>query len=265
MKLRIVWMLPLLVLAVVSTSCGHRGEVGDAMAKSSDGLPSVDDVINRYVEATGGRKAWESVHSYRADGKLEMPAMGLSATLMMMGNDEGDSVMEVEIPGAGKQAQGVSGDVVWELSLMSGPRLIEGEEAASNKRRADMAWFVDWKKHYSKGACVGTEEANGEPCYRLELTTPEGAEETHFYSVDSGLEKAISMTVKHQMGDIPASVEINQYSDFGGLKIASGMIQRAAGMDQVITITSFVTNPDLSDDAFAVPDQIEALLQPAGN
>ena len=54
MKLRIVWMLPLLVLAVVSTSCGHRGEVGDAMAKSSDGLPSVDDVINRYVEATGG-------------------------------------------------------------------------------------------------------------------------------------------------------------------------------------------------------------------
>ncbi|MEZ4647577.1 MAG: hypothetical protein R3E97_02115 [Candidatus Eisenbacteria bacterium] len=265
MKSRALWMLPLLVLALASASCGHSGGAGDAMAKNSDGLPTVDEVIARFVEVTGGESAWESVESYRADGKLEMPAMGLSASVVMMGNTSGDSVMEVEIPGAGKQAQGVSGDVVWELSLMSGPRLVEGEEAASNKRRADMAWFVDWKKHYSKGACVGTEEANGEMCYRLELTTPEGSEETHFYSVDSGLERAISMTVKHQMGDIPASVEINEYTDFGGLRIASGMIQRAAGMDQVITISSFVKNPDLPADAFAVPEAIKALLPAGGN
>jgi hypothetical protein len=189
-----------------------------------------------------------------------MPAMGLSASVIMMGDQTGNSVMQIEIPGAGTQTQGVSGDVAWELSLMSGPRIMKGDEASAAKRRADMLWFLDWEKHYTAGTCVGVEAAEGEPCYRLELTTPEASQETHFFSVETGLERQIAMTVNSQMGEIPAVTSIDEYGEFEGLRFPSKMTQRAAGMEQVITMTSFEKNPEFGPDVFALPEEVQAVL-----
>lgn len=255
MKSRFRMILPLLACALVSV----------ASSVLADDLPKAGDVIHKFVEATGGEKAWKELTSYRSEGGFEMPAMGMAASVVTMGDVSGNSLMEIEIPGAGTQSQGVSGDVVWELSLMSGPRIMQGEEAAAAKRHADMLWFLDWQKHYTAGECVGVEEIGGEPCYRLELTTPDGSHETHFYSVESGLERQISMVVSNQMGEIAATTTIDEYGDYDGLKFPTKMRQSAAGMEQIITLTTFEKNPKFGPGVFELPEEIEALLEPAGN
>ena len=254
MKSRIRMVLPLLTCLLVSIHTSAR----------ADDLPSVDEVMHKFVEATGGEKAWKSVTSYRTDGTLEMPSVGLSATVVMMGDESGDSRMEVEIPGAGTQAQGVSGDVAWELSVMSGPRVMKGNEAASFKRQADMLWFLDWKAYYTSGTCVGVEEVDGESCYRLELMTAEASQELHFFSVETGLERQISMTVQSQMGEIPAVAILEEYGNYDGLRFPTHVRQSAAGMEQIITLSTFEKNPKFAEDAFALPEEVRALLQPAG-
>lgn len=253
MMARIRATLSLLVLSLVSLA---------TVAHAAD-LPSVDDVIKKYVEAIGGADAWKSVKGWRAGGTFAMPAMGLEATVVMMGDGSGNSRMTVEIPGVGAQVQGVNGDVVWENSMMSGPRILEGNEAAASKRQADMIWFLDWKKHYKSGACTAVEDAAGVSCYRVELVTIEGTPETHFYAVETGLERQVAMTVQHQMGEIPMTMTIEGYKDHDGLKFPATMKQSAVGMEQVITLTTFEKNPKFEQDAFALPAEVEALLQPA--
>lgn len=245
--------LSLLVLALTGISTRAR----------ADDLPSVDLIMAKYVQAIGGADAWKSVKSYRSAGTFAMPAMGMEASIVMMGNGD-DLRVSVDIPGAGAQLQGVNGDVVWEYSTMAGPRIMEGKEAAASRRQADLLWFLDWKRQYASGTCTAIEPAGGVPCYRIEFVTPEGTAETHFYEVESGLGRQVAMTVTHQMGEIPMTMTIENYGDYEGLKFPATMKQTAVGMEQIITLTTFEKNPEFEKDAFALPAEVQALLQPAG-
>src|ERR1700679_444915 len=46
-------------------------------------LPTAEQVIDRYVEAIGGRAAWLSIHSRTSLGNVEFPSVHISGTVMM--------------------------------------------------------------------------------------------------------------------------------------------------------------------------------------
>src|SRR5208282_1577640 len=44
-------------------------------------MPTVDQVVDRYIQATGGRAAWQKALSRVSKGTIEVPAMNLSGTI----------------------------------------------------------------------------------------------------------------------------------------------------------------------------------------
>ena len=63
------------------------------------------------------------------------------------------------------------------------------------------------------------------------------------------------------MGDVQSVTTFDDYEDMGnGIIFAKTMKQSAMGMDQVIEINEVDLEAEIPEDAFALPEEVEALL-----
>jgi hypothetical protein len=99
-------------------------------AFGADALPAADTVLNRYVEVTGGLAAYEKVKSEIVTGKIEFPALGLKGDMVRYSSGPDNYYVTADLAGIGKIESGVSHGVVWENSVLQGPRIKTGEERA---------------------------------------------------------------------------------------------------------------------------------------
>ncbi len=72
-------------------------------------LPSGEAVIAKYVEATGGRAAYEKIHNTVSTGRMMMPAQGIEGKVTMYEADPSKNYTAVEIPGIGLVEDGTDG------------------------------------------------------------------------------------------------------------------------------------------------------------
>ena len=69
-----------------------------------------------------------------ATGTVDFAAQGIKGTLMRYAADPDKSYAVVEIEGIGKIETGTGGGIAWEKSLISGPRILSGDEKAQALR-----------------------------------------------------------------------------------------------------------------------------------
>ena len=89
-------------------------------------LPPAEQVLEDFVKATGGRKAYEKTHNTQVEGTFEMPAMGIKGKLTSWTAAPNKSYTLIEGEGLGKMEEGCDGTVAWSTSLMTGPQIAEG-------------------------------------------------------------------------------------------------------------------------------------------
>jgi hypothetical protein len=223
-------------------------------------LPSAESILDRYIEVTGGREAYESRTSEVAHGKMEITSAGVSGTLTSYAMP-GRQYVDINIAGIGKIEQGVKDGIAWENSLLQGPRIQTGDEREATLRDATFNAPIHWREIYPTVETVGIESINGEDAYRVLQTPATGNPVTAYYSVKTGLAIKATTTVASQMGDIPAETTILEYKDFGGILSPNKLIQKAAGQDITITVDSVEVNVDIPDERFDLPEAVQALVK----
>lgn len=224
--------------------------------------PSAEKILDRYVEVTGGAPAYEKVKSETSAGTMEMKAQGIKGKFLSYSQSNGDTLMAVEIEGAGKIDQGVTGGVSWENSAMAGPRIKTGEEHSMAVRAASMDRDSRWRNYFSKAEVTGEETVDGVACYKLVLTPTEGSRtETRFYEKESGLLRRTTMVMPTQMGDLPVTATFSGYKEFGGLKRPTTNSTSMAGAEIVMTTSSIEYNKDIPADRFVLPPAVKALVK----
>jgi hypothetical protein len=87
-------------------------------------LPKGEALLDKYIEVTGGKAAYEKIHSTIATGTMEMSAaMGLKGKLTIYQAEPARMMTEITIEGIGTIQEGSDGTVAWTLSAMQGARL----------------------------------------------------------------------------------------------------------------------------------------------
>ncbi|RMF78912.1 MAG: hypothetical protein D6744_09635 [Planctomycetota bacterium] len=228
-------------------------------AQSDEALPEAAKILDRYIEVTGGREAYEKVKSRITRGRIEIPAMGLKGTIEIIAAAPNRFRAKAVTEGIGEQLRGTNGKVAWELSDMMGPRLIEGKEKAMFDRSSLFNSDLHWRKLYKKVRTVGVENVEDTPCYKLELVSEDDEVMTAYYAKDSGLMVRGLLTVPGPMGDVEVEVLVSDYRDVDGVKLPFKTVQRVAGMEQIMVIDSVETNPKLPPDTFDLPTPIKEL------
>ena len=107
-----------------------------AIARNLLAEPTGEQVLERYIEATGGRAAYEKVTSRVTTGKFSVPAQGLNAEMVSYSKAPNLTYMTIDLTGMGKIERGYYGEIEWEKNPQTGTRIVEGEEKVQFEQQA---------------------------------------------------------------------------------------------------------------------------------
>lgn len=245
-----------------------RGAVALAVAMAlvpatlpAQDLPAASELIDRYVEALGGRDVILSQPGSHSRGTFSMPAAGLEATMeIYSSSDPYRSTTIVEIPGMGTVREGYTGEYGWAIDPTMGPRLLEGKELAAARESASNEAAMRDASLFTERTTVELTEMNGEPCYKVRLVWKSGRETFDCYSTETGLLVATEATQSTPMGDIPVVSLVGDYQQFGDVLTPTRVTQQMMGQEQIITIESVEYGP-IPDEQFAPPAAIQTLIE----
>lgn len=223
-------------------------------------LPKAETLLDGYVDATGGRAAYEKRKSEIMSGTIEFAATGMKGTVASYSDVSNNNYTVVELEGIGKIESGVYNGQPWESSSLQGTRLREGAEKADAIRDSTFNGPLYWRKLYSKAETVGVEDVNGEAAYKVVLTPNEGKQQTIFLGKKSGLMIKRVATISNPMGEIPMEMGMANYKDFGGVRMPASMTQKVMGQEFSISVQDLKTNTEIPKDRFEPPAEVKKLM-----
>jgi hypothetical protein len=228
-------------------------------------LPKAETLLDRNVEVTGGKAAYQKRKNEVATGMFEFAAQGLKGSLTRYSAEPAEEYLITDIEGVGKIEQGMHNGVAWDKNPMMGPRIKSGAEKLQSVRESTFNSAIHWRDLYSKVETTGTETIDGELCYKVVLTPKEGNPETTFYQKKSGLAVKTMMVAVNQMGEVPSEVFAGDFKTFNGIMQPTKLIYKAAGQEFTLTIQDVKINQPMSADRFEPPAEIKALMNKAAD
>jgi hypothetical protein len=244
-------MLPILSILTVLSSL--------PVLHAADALPTPEAIMDRYIEVTGGKAAYAKRTSEIMTGTLDFAAQGIKGKIQRYSAEPDKYYATLDITGIGAIEMGVADGVAWEKSAIMGPRIKSGDEKAQALREASLNASLNWRKHFPKAEVQGMETIDGDECYKVVLTPPDGHAQTMYFSKKSGLALKTTMVATSQLGEVPVSVTVSDYKNFNGVLVPSKTTQKAAGQEFTITVESVQLNPEIPAERFALPAEIKAL------
>jgi hypothetical protein len=223
-------------------------------------LPSPDSILDRFIEVTGGKAAYEARKTEVVTGSVEFAAMGLKGSMETYYQEPGNYYMSMNLAGIGKVESGLTDGVAWENSVLQGPRIKTGEEKAQALREAAMNGAYHWRDLFAKAETSGEETVEGKPCYKVVMTPAEGHPVSMFFEKESGLMRKTSVVAASQLGDIAADSISTEYRRFDGILEPAKVTEKVAGQEFTITIDSVKANQPIPPEKFALPEEVKALL-----
>ncbi|MEM1182647.1 MAG: hypothetical protein AAGM22_30155 [Acidobacteriota bacterium] len=229
------------------------------------GLPAfaedmtLDQVIDKNIEARGGEEAWSEVKSAKITGMMTMgPGMELPMTMYFM--RPGKVRMEMEMQGQ-QIVQAYDGESGWQIFPMMGKpdaQKMSDDEVKMVKRQADFEGpLVDWKEKGHNIELVGKEDVDGTEAYKLKVTLDTGDVAYTYLDAEYFLEFKQETTIANQAGqDMKANVVVGDYKEVSGLMLAHSMefIPEGAPAGMQISFSSIEINPeDVNEQLFAMP------------
>ena len=230
------------------------------VAPAQEKLPKGEEILDRYIEVTGGRAAYEKHRSDIRTASMEFAGKGITAKLTIYRLAPNKSYTIMDIPGMGQVEEGCDGNVAWSNSAIQGPRVKEGEERSLTFLTTAFNGELRWRELFEKAEVVGAEDVGGQACYKVALASKEGLKQTRFYAKKSGLLVKISMVAKTQMGEVPADSTVADYKKVDGVLVAHKTSVSALGSEMVTTLESVKFNADIEGSRFQLPKEIQALL-----
>ncbi|HXX71477.1 MAG TPA: hypothetical protein VEI55_04230 [Candidatus Acidoferrum sp.] len=215
--------------------------------------PTVDQILDRYLKAEGGRAAFEKLTSRVMTGTIEVPSMSLKGIVELHEKAPDRSLGIIIINGAAYR-QGFDGSSGWTDDPRNGLRDQTGAELAETRRESDFYHTLDLRKLYSKFTFTGKQEIGARQAYVLEAEVPEGGPpEKMYFDTTSGL--LLRNTSQHHGPDGVSEFQqdYEDYREVDGIQLPETIRQTNEGTLVIITVAEYHHNVPLDDAEFAKP------------
>jgi hypothetical protein len=217
-------------------------------------------ILDKYVEVTGGRAAYEKVQTEIASGTLEITSVGVSGTITSYRAWPDKSYALIDFSSMGKAEQGSNGEVAWSINAQEGARIKQGDERAAALRSDAVRGEIRWRDFYKKADLAGSEDIGGKACYKVVLTPNEGGAETRYYDKASNFLVRAVLPVNTPQGAMTVETDFSDYRDEGGLLFPHTILQRIPNLDILIKIESVKRNVEIPAGRFDLPAEIKTLM-----
>jgi outer membrane lipoprotein-sorting protein len=242
------------VAAIALASLVASAQTG-ASAPKPVPTPSAEQVLDRFVEVTGGRDAYAKHKSLTLKGTVDVATAGISGTLESYNVAPDRFASTIVLNGFGKIRQVYDGSHGWEDSVLSGIRELSGAELALLKRQATFNADAKWREIWKAVELVGTKEVEARPAYVVKLTPHDGAGNpmTNYYDVESGLLVRSETVVDTDAATVPVTVLLSDYRSVDGVKMPFVSEQQLPNVTLRVTVTDAQFDAKIDDAVFAKP------------
>lgn len=240
-------------LRATSTKAAVLAIAALAVPVSAIAAPSADEIIAKYIEATGGEKAYADIKTIARKGQFIIVDMGMAANLESY-QDADHFRQSISIEGMGSITQGINDGQVWQMHFMEGDSVLEGSQADQTRRQADINPWDNWSDYFGGAEVDGEEDGDYKVVFKAK---EEGEGDTvAYFDKETGL--LDKMEASGPDGS-PAIMHLSEYKETGGIKVAH-MTKIESGMNIEMVLESVEINGEIPEGTFDVPETIQPLL-----
>ncbi|MFN7949881.1 MAG: c-type cytochrome [Blastocatellia bacterium] len=203
----------------------------DEGAKSADSLPSAEQVMEKYLQAIGGRTALESVKTRYAKVSLQRPKLVNSGTPKATVINRGetwtletyqkapDKYLAVITSPAGVITQGYNGSSGW-IQTPQGQRALNAAELERIRREADLYAELRFREQYATVTLVGKETIGKRETFVVKaVRANDKRAERLYFDTQTGLLLRRTVFTETVLGLNPEQTDFEDYRDVGGVKM----------------------------------------------
>lgn len=228
---------------------------------AADELPKAETILDKYIEATGGKAAYAKIHNEISTGTMEFAAMGLKGQLVAYAAEPDKRVAEFTLPGIGKILDGTDGEIAWASSAIQGPRVKDGDEKAEALLEAQFNADSHWRDIFKSAETVAMEPVDGKDCYKVVVVSKAGKTITRWYDKKTNLMLKSVMISKSPMGELEATSVFSDYRKEGDILSPHKVVAQVAGRELTMTVEKIEYNAEIPKGKFDLPDDIKALVK----
>jgi len=219
---------------------------------SSGSLPTLDEVLNRYVQAAGGAAAVNAVTSRVVKGTVDVVGVsrGGSFETYSVAPDKALSIMQAHPMGTVKI--GYNGRVGW-MQTSANVRLLKRAELESAHADADFYSILNLKNSYPKLTLVGKSKIGYREVYVIDLQTQNGAADRLFIDAETYLPVRMNGTRIRDGASVPLEVYYDDWREVDGIKVPHVITHSFLKLTLTLTVKEIRNNIPVDAKLFEKP------------
>jgi hypothetical protein len=237
---------------------------GAKAAKTAVPAMSAAMVLDKYVEVTGGKAAYNKIKSTTTKGVVRLTAQNLTGKFYIFAKAPNKMHSLQEFANIGKSEQGYDGKVAWGRDPFNGLRTLEGQELAQIKTFATFNIFARWREVYRKVEMIGIRKVGARSTYAIRLTPATGKPTVQYHDTKTFLVLRSDTVQDSPQGSIPVESYFEDYRVVDGIRTPFKVRSRLAAAELLTTITEVKNNVPIDDARFSKPDAADAAKAPQG-
>jgi hypothetical protein len=251
------WVAPSFLGAV-----GTAALTAIAWSQSPEPLPTVEVVLDRYVQATGGAPALLRHKSMTIWSRTENLTNHANVqTVVYCAN--GKLLQKTTLPENKEFLAGYDGLTAWQIDGSGKVSIAHGDVVKTVARDADMYYHLHVLKYFRSMEVADGREFNGRACYHLKGVNNWGKLNEQFYDKENGLLLGYAFNTAWRGGKGDATVTFEDYKEFGGVLLPTKTTSRDGDAVSVDLVES-VTFDDVADSVFTLPEAVRKAILARG-
>lgn len=223
---------------------------------------TVENIIDNYIEAIGGREAWSKVEGHRMRASASVQGMDLPVESVEL--KDGRQITKFEFQGQEMIQGAFDGETLWSTSFMTMQPEKGDSEDSENVKRGIGEYpdaFMTYKEKKYEVSLEGEDVKEGVDCYKVKmskgmrLAEGEEVEQVAYYYFDKETFVPIVIEqeiMKGQMKGQMMETLLSDYQEVDGLYYPFSISQ---GGQFELSVEEYELNPEVEDDLFAYPGE----------
>ncbi len=220
----------------------------DPAAKNLKEEITAEQIVEKYLEAVGGKEKLQSVKDLYVEMKGKIMNFDITLTIAQKEPNKFYSNMDAGVMQQITKFDGKKGV----STAMGQTKEMDEKEIEAMKARAEIFPLANYEKNGLKLELAGVENVNGKNAYKIKITFPNGDKKTYYFDKETGLKIKETELKETPQGQMTFATELGEYKDFGGIKYPTKISQSVGGQLIELEVKSVKINSGLSDDLFKV-------------
>lgn len=211
---------------------------------------SASEVINKYIEAIGGKKALEKVEGIKKTYTASI--QGRQMKVKEKRKAPGMYRQSMEMGGKTRQEQVYDGEKAYMKSPRAGQQEITGDKKKRIAVFSHLFYLSKLDELNVEAEMAGLTEIQDQQAYKIKLSTESGFSWHEFFTKDNYLRVAQRQTASTPQGERTTTTYYGDYKEKEGIMIPHTMEQSMGPRKFEFNLSELAINPGLSEEDFSM-------------